>query len=85
MAHRCSIRKLKIKPTAKPLQSHFYGLKGFFRNVDLAINFLRDRNIKVEKIGPNQIRLVVHYLITDDAVDYVVGTFRNVLEERSSR
>lgn len=54
-------------------------------DAELIINRLREKKIKVKKIEPNRIRMVVHYSITDAAVDYVEAMFRNVFEERLSR
>lgn len=47
-------------------------------DTDSLIQTLIDQKIKVKKIGRSRIRMVVHYMITDESVDYVVGVFRRL-------
>ncbi|MFC6116731.1 beta-eliminating lyase-related protein [Sporosarcina thermotolerans] len=49
-------------------------------DADKLINELRGKRIKVKKIGTKKIRMIVHYLITNEHIDYVVSRFRELLE-----
>jgi threonine aldolase len=44
-------------------------------NSQLLIDFLFTKGIKVKNIGENQVRMVVHYQITDEDIDRVVNAF----------
>ncbi|WP_262176685.1 threonine aldolase family protein [Saccharococcus sp. Marseille-Q5394] len=46
------------------------------------ISFLKEKRIKVKQIGQKKIRMIVHYLITDDEVNYVVSSFKELLENK---
>lgn len=47
------------------------------------IDKLKDRKIKVKKVGPTKIRMVVHYLISDDEASDVVIAFREIFAQKA--
>ncbi|WP_339254339.1 GntG family PLP-dependent aldolase [Sporosarcina sp. FSL W8-0480] len=54
-------------------------------DADKLISDLREKRIKVKKIGAKKIRMIVHYLVSDDQIDYVVSTFRELMEGKRKR
>lgn len=44
-------------------------------NSEKLIDFLLDNGIKVKKIGEKQVRMIVHYLISDEDIEKVINAF----------
>lgn len=47
---------------------------------DLFIELLKEKNIKVKKIGRKKVRMIVHYLITEKDLAYLFESIRDILE-----
>lgn len=51
-------------------------------DADKFIELLKEKKIKVKKIGKKKIRMIVHYLITDEDLKYLFDSMKGILNGR---
>lgn len=50
-------------------------------NSDKFISLLEEKKIKVKKIGKKKVRMIVHYLISDENLEYVYKSIRELVQQ----
>ncbi|MEN1969848.1 GntG family PLP-dependent aldolase [Lentibacillus sp. N15] len=71
-----------IQPTSKQFQTNIVSIEivkdGW--DADLFLNALKEYNIFVKKIGKNKVRMVTHYRISNEDINYVIKCIQTLLE-----
>ncbi|MFA1820103.1 low specificity L-threonine aldolase [Virgibacillus oceani] len=52
-------------------------------DADRLVKYLNNKNIQVKKIGSREIRMIVHYQITESDIDYVISIFNRLFNNEN--